>query len=166
MIGESGGAPTELNFMHKDENTPAVPYNGYAILGGAANDVLGAFYVPFKCKIKRFGFYITEACVCETQSPVFYFDEADAGTVPTEDGDIGIVTIPSAQAAGTMVYQDLRLLATQERNEMEEGTWVVVSLQTDATSGSTVAGKVMPFMLVEYVPEVPANNTAMTEVEA
>ena len=159
------GAPSELNFL-RDVGSDLVPYTGYDVETGSANDVLGVFYVPFKCHIFQFGFYITETFACDNTAPIFYFDEAAVGTIPTEDGDVGIMTIADGTAAGKMLYNKPVDKATPERITLEEGKWVVVSLQTAAVDAGTEAGRVIPYMLVNYVPEAPANNSSMTELEA
>jgi len=137
-----------------------VPYNGYAILGGAAADILGAFYAPFKCRIKRAGLLITETVAAATTAPVFHFDKEDAGTAPTSDGDVAIITVPNAMAAGYFVYDDYPMTT---RINFEPGEWILVEMHTDAAHTATVAGKVIPFLIVEEVPEVADNITTMVE---
>lgn len=142
------------------------PYSGYDIHAGSANDVLGVFYIPFKCEVYMLGLYVTEVFACSTTSPVIYFDEATAGTVPTEDGDLAIMTIADETAAGAVLYNKNILRATPARDSLDAGSWIVVSLQTDMADSGTESGMVMPFLIVTPVPENLANQTAFSELEA
>jgi hypothetical protein len=164
-VSYAGAGPVFLPFISEEDDTSgvsAVPHDGYAVLGGAANDVLGVFLVPYKCKVHRAMLSIMETFACDATAPVFYFDKADVGTIPTEDGDVAIITVPDAQAAGSCMYDDAPRNASTPI-ELNPGDWVVVSLQTDAADAGTVAGKVFPQLLVEYVPETAANISDMTE---
>ena len=141
-------------------------YAGYDMEAGSANDVLGVFYIPFKCTVRMLGLYVTEVVAASTTSPVIYFDEAALGTIPTEDGDLAIMTIADETAAGTILYNKPVTLATPERMTLEPGKWVVVSMQTDIADAGTETGFVMPFLIVDHVPETEANQSAYSELEA
>jgi len=160
-----GHTPIIIPF-HPNVASDLTPYTGYDVHAGSANDVLGGFYIPFKCEIRRCGFYITETFAGDTTAPILYFDEATCGDVPTEDGDVAIFTIPDATAAGTVVYNKNVTRATPARVTLEPGKWVVVSLQTDIADNGTEAGMLMPFLIVEMVPENDTNQSALTEIEA
>ena len=128
------------------------PYSGYDIHAGSANDVIGVFYIPFKCEVYMLGLYVTEVVAADNTAPVIYFDEATLGTVPTEDGDLAIMTVADATAAGAVLYNKNILRATPARNALAAGVWIVVSLQTDAVDAGTESGMVMPFLIVKQVP--------------
>lgn len=161
-VGYAGAGPIALPFIpNNDSSTTLVPYTGYAVLGGSANDVLGVFVAPFKCKVHRAMLHVTETVAADNTAPVFYFDKADVGTVPTEDGDVAIITVPDAQAAGSCMYDDAPRGSTAIT--LNPGDWVVVSMQTDAVDAGTEAGMVLPSLLVEYVPETAANISDMSE---
>jgi len=158
-IGYTQGL-TALPFFANDTGTTLVPYTGYDIGDGSANDVLGVFMVPFKCKVRRALLAITETVAADQTAPVVYFDKADVGTVPTEDGDVAIITLADAAAAGTCYYDDYPMTTEISLNE---GDWVVVSLQTDAADSGTAAGMVLPGLVVEYQPEVASHDSDLIE---
>jgi hypothetical protein len=125
---------------------------GYDLSDGAANDVVGIFYVPFKCILREVGLYITEAT--DTGASLFYFDKIAIGVVPTEDGDCGAVNLPNPTVIGK-VYYDL----VGKGTVLVPGEAIECSFQTDGAG----AGKVVPYVIVEYCPEVKGNLTAMVE---
>ena len=141
-------------------------YAGYDMEAGSANDVLGVFYIPFKCEVRMLGLYITEVVAASTTSPVIYFDEATLGTIPTEDGDMAIMTIADEVAAGTVLYNKNVTRSTPARVTLEPGKWVVVSMQTDIADSGTETGFIMPFLIVDMIPEFEANQSAFSELEA
>lgn len=157
--------PVNLQF-YPNEASDIVPYIGYDVHAGSANDVLGVFYIPSKCEVVRLGFYVTEVFACSTTSPVLYFDEDTLGTLPTEDGDLAIMTIADETAAGTILYNKNIKRATPARDEIAAGKWVVVSLQTDMADAGTESGMIMPFLIVDLIPENDANQSAFSELEA
>jgi hypothetical protein len=154
-------SPVSLAF-HPVESTGAdvCPYNGYAVLGGSAADVLGVFYAPYKCKVRQAGLVVTETFACATTAPVFHFDKDTAGTAPTSNGDVAIITVPTATAAGKTMYDNYPM--TTEIT-FSPGEWIIVEMHTDAAHTGTVAGKVYPYLLVDFLPETPANISSMVE---
>lgn len=153
--------PFPLPFLpNNSSSTTTTPYTGFAILGGSAADVLGVFIAPFKCRIRRACAHITETVAADTTAPIFHFDKAVLGTTPTSDGDVAIITVPDATVAGKMVYDEA---AYSSQIELNEGDWVVVKMATDAADSGTVAGKVLPSLLVEYLPEVASNDSDLVE---
>ena len=136
----------------------------YAFTVGAADGLalsseadIWIWSVPFKCKPIRVGVNVTTAT--SGNASVVKFDRK-VSSASRGDGDVGTLTIPDATAIGACIYQDSDYVAagTGYWDEyLEEGDLVYVQVTT-----LVATGKVLPWLVVEIMPERPANNSGMT----
>ena len=118
---------------------------------------MGVFIVPFKCDVVRAGCVVTEACAGATTTPVVKFDKRPTAGASTNRGDGDVANlILGTTAQGKVLYDEV-----YKGKTLSPGEDVVVELATRATGGA--AGHVLPFLLVQYLPETKANLTAMVE---
>lgn len=127
---------------------------------GAATDI-HVFTIPFKCRPLRVGFTLTTT-ISGGVAPIVKFDRRPTAGSDTSrgDGDVGTLTFSATGAAGKAYYEntDYKADGTGEWVEtLDEGEQVVVQVST----ASAANGAGIPWMLVEPVPERPANNSAM-----
>jgi hypothetical protein len=142
-----------------------LPYNGaidYDDAAGvdmdqAAGDI-GCFIIPFRCQVIMAGAVVTETCAGGTTTPVVDFDLRPTAGSDTSRGaaDIGHLVL-STTAAGKVMYDKVAVGTV-----LEPGQEIVFELKTAAT-GTSKAGHVRPFVLVQYLPEVLGNLTNMVE---
>lgn len=126
---------------------------------GAAQSLTSAadihtWTVPYKCKVLRSGFTITTATV-SSGNIVVEFDRLPYNN-GTRESAFAQLTIPTAAVVRTVYYED-----PSAEKLLYEGDQVAVQVAT-AAAGGGAAGAGVPWMLVEYVPEVPGNNAYMT----
>jgi hypothetical protein len=123
----------------------------------AAGD-LGFFIVPFQCQVVLAGAVVTETCAGGTTTPVVAFDKRPTAGSDTSRGaaDIGNFVL-STTAAGKVMYDKVAVGTV-----LAPGDEIVVELVTAAT-GTSKAGHIRPFLLVEYLPETLANLADMVE---
>lgn len=142
----------------------------FAFVGGGAagasitltsNADKHTFIIPFKCRPIRSGVTITTVT---SGAAVVAFDRQPSAGSATDrgDGDCGYITIPSATAAGGVVYDktnysnDIIAGAGNWIASLNEGDAVVFQLVSAASSGAAV-----PWLIVEVEPEQPGNNSIM-----
>jgi len=113
--------------------------------------------VPFKCRLLRFGALITEVCAGATTTPVVSLDQQITAGSDTGRVECAVLTLGTS-AAGKFPYED-----PAAEYLFDEGDQLVVELKVAAT-GTGKTGHFRPVVLVEYIPEVPGNNTAMSAV--
>jgi hypothetical protein len=152
---EAGPISLPFTWIEADEYSGTF---GYDQGDGSANDVLGQFVIPFRCVLIEVGLIVTDQCDNSTTQPVYYFDQITAGTIPTENGDVGIITIVDETPEGDIVYD-----VAGKGTILSPGEAIEVSLQTAPVDASAVEGDVIPYCLVYYAPETNANLTNKTE---
>ncbi len=114
--------------------------------------------VPFRCKPIRAGVTIS-TLTSSSVSIVVKFDRKQS-TATRGNGDIGVITIPTAIAVGASYYENTDYVAAGTGTWAEylhEGDQIIV----EVTTASDSAGKGLPWVLVEVDPEQPGNNSAM-----
>jgi len=119
---------------------------------------VGRFVIPFRCQVLLAGVVVTETCAGADATPQIDFDlRPTAGG----DGSRGAADIAhfvlGTTAAGKVMYDEAAI-----GTELEPGEEVVVEVKVQA-AGVGAAGHVVPFLMVEYLPETKANLTDMTE---
>lgn len=118
----------------------------------AAGDV-AVFPIPFKCSFYRSGLKITAAVTGGfTNRPAVKFDSYKAGV--RGDGNCGNFMLKGA-ADNTFHYFELAAASTEIT--FKEGDEVVVQLMSVGSGGTA-----LPILMVNYIPEVPANNASMS----
>ncbi len=117
-----------------------------------------SFIVPFKCKLKYVGCTVTETCAGGTTTPEFDFDLRPTAGSDTNRGsaDLGHLVL-STTAAGKVMYDKVA-----EGTILTPGEEIVGELKVAAT-GTSKAGHVRPFVIVEPLAETMANLTDMVE---
>ena len=113
----------------------------------------GTIFVPFKCRVIRAQCLVSGT---EATALVVKFDhQPTAGSATGRgDGDIGDITFTAANNQGKVFYDDAALGTL-----LDEGDAVVVQVTTASTGDKNVAA----MLVVEPIPEVPGNNSAMVE---
>lgn len=120
----------------------------------AAGDV-AVFPIPFKCSFYRSGLKVTAAVTGGfTNYPGVKFDSVKPEIGTRGDGDCGNFTLKDA-ADNTFHYFDLA--AASDPIYLKEGDEVVVQLISVGSGGTA-----LPALLVNYIPEMPANNASMS----
>jgi hypothetical protein len=118
---------------------------------------VGRFVIPFRCQVLLAGVVVTETCAGGDATPQVDFDLRPTAGDDTSRGSADIAHfILGTTAAGKVMYDEAAV-----GTEMEPGEEVVVEVKVQA-AGASAAGHVVPFLLVEYLPETKANLTDMT----
>jgi hypothetical protein len=71
---------------------------------------------------------------------------------------LGILIIPTGTAAGAVIYKDMTSTEYALCPYVNEGDQIIIENEVKASS----AGAGHPWFIVEYIPEVAVNNSAMT----
>jgi hypothetical protein len=122
---------------------------GYKISTGSAGEVFLEQAVPYtKCKVKRIQLLVTTACTAACVINVWKEAIADASLLAK-------FTL-GATAINTTVYLEV---ADTELNAGEYITW-------ELDVADTTTGTILPSVLVEPIPETPANIARMTTTGA
>ena len=118
---------------------------------------MGSFIVPFKCEVFLAGLMVTEVCAGSSATPIVDFDKRPTAGSDASRGAANVAHLVLATtAAGKVMYDEAGKGVT-----LEPGQEVVVQLTTKAEG--TPTGHAIPFLLVKYLPETPANMTGMVE---
>lgn len=138
----------------------ALMWRSNAFLTGANLAATAADWAEIHChhpiQVRRISFGVTTAVTAGTTAPtVTVYRRPTAGS---SSGQVllGTLTIPNAQAAGTVVYKEL------ESVRVKAGEGLAFRVNVQAVDGGTAAGVGFPGALVELDPEVPANQSNMT----
>lgn len=124
-------------------------------LTDTAGDV-AVFAIPFKCEFYRAACLVRSNVTGATAAKghLKFDHRPTAGMdVSRTDGDCGNFVLKGI-GSGSFVYFDLA--SGSSAITLNEGDEVVVQLAVKAS-----AGVVQPVLLVNYIPEVPGNNTNM-----
>jgi hypothetical protein len=123
---------------------------GMNIATGATD--IGSFAIPFKCAVLEAGVIVKTAI---DASAVVKFDHRITAGSDTGrgDGNIAALTL-TATAQGKQMYD---LVA--QGSILNPGTETVVQV----TTAPAVTGVVEPYMLVQYIPEIRSNMSALLE---
>lgn len=108
------------------------------------------FSIPFKCKVIRVQFSTTTA-VSSSVSAVVEFDRIPK-SAGTREAAFAQLTIPTGVGIGKMYYEE-----PSTQKILYPGDQVAVQVATAASS--TGAGH--PSIIIEEIPERPANEAAM-----
>ena len=110
--------------------------------------------VPFKCVVKRAFVVVNTASVSATAFVIKFDKRPTAGSdTGRGDGDVAVISkTASVDQQGKYLYED-----PSSRVTLDEGEQVMVEVTT--ANGDACA--VDAGILVEYTPEIPANNSAM-----
>jgi hypothetical protein len=134
--------------------------------GSETNTDLVVFDIPFKCKVYEAGIVILTGLAGDTNpGPCdFRFDVRKTAGSDTGrgDGDAGIIYLyeTGASAQGEYVYDlagQTPWAAGAGCSLLEPGMQVVFQTGASLIEGPNLAGKIKPFLLVEYMPEVRGN---------
>ena len=127
------------------------PFMGSGAAGAAqvltAAADIHTWVIPFKCRVIRSGFTIS---TLTDGSSVVEFDRLPYNNGARESA-FAQLTIPTAAVVGTVYYED-----PSSAKYLYEGDRGAVQVGTAATAGAGY-----PWLLVEYLPEVPGNNAYM-----
>ena len=109
--------------------------------------------IPYKCKVMRV-FALVEGTSSHATTGVVKFDKRPTAGSDTSrgDGDVGAISKSASNQQGKYLYED-----PSSEILLDEGDQVIV----DVTTANGNACAFTAGMLVERVPETPANNTAM-----
>lgn len=133
-------------------------YDGGGAAGAAESLTSAAdihtWTITTKCRVIRSGFTITTLTV-SSANIVVELDRLPYNN-GTREAAFAQLTIPTAAVVGTVYYED-----PSSAKYLYEGDRVAVQVAT-AAAGGGAAGAGVPWLLVEYVPEVPGNNAYMT----
>ena len=141
--------PLPLQFLPY-ETDGTMTDEGMNIATGATD--IGHFLIPFKCAVFEVGVVVKTAF---SASAVVKFDHRVTAGSDTGRGDGNIASLTlTANAAGAVIYD---LVA--QGSILNPGTETVVQV----TTAPTVTGVIEPYMLVQYLPEIRSNLTALVE---
>lgn len=137
--------------------------SGTAALGlitvSGAGASLGEFVCQRQCDVMRLQFTVTTAVVGTTTAPTIVFSKRPTAGSATGAAVIGVLTIPTGTAAGTVIYKDIAVGGVQPNvANLQVGQSVEIAW-TQAV-GSPAGVGLAAFVCSED-PEVPANNAKM-----
>lgn len=146
--------PIALPFQQNDiTSIPEKGYHGFDLDSMSDADIMGAFFVPFKCLVWQAHAYVVE--VIAGAAAVIQFAKQPLGT-ETDAATVGLITIPLTTAAGKVVVDNVAQMSIS----LDMGDWVIVHA---TTVGSTTTGIVQPGLLVVRSGEVDANIADLSE---
>lgn len=117
-------------------------------LSGAALADVQIIAVPYKCQVRRFGVvWLTTGAA----AAVVAFDQQPTAGSASGRVELAAVDKPAAESQGKYIYVDPTTSIV-----LNEGDAVIVEV-TDVEAASTF----LPVLLVERLPEVPANQADM-----
>ena len=117
---------------------------------------MGSFIVPFKCEVCLAGLMTTEVHAGTTPGVLDFDKRPTAGSDASRGAADVAHFMLGTTATGKVLYDEVGKGVT-----LEPGQEVVVQLTTQPVTGPS--GHVMPFLLVKYIPETPANMSGMVE---
>ena len=117
---------------------------------------MGSFIVPFKCEVFLAGLMTTEVHAGTTPGVLDFDKRPTAGSDASRGAADVAHFMLGTTATGKVLYDEVGKGVT-----LEPGQEVVVQLTTQPVTGPS--GHVMPFLLVKYIPETPANMSGMVE---
>lgn len=146
---------------------------GGPLAAAVVNADLVVFDIPFKCKVYEAGITVLTGLGGTNPGPIdFRFDvRLTAGSdTGRSDGSAGIIYLyeTGASAQGDYVY-DLAGQTPYDDTDntgcslLEPGMQVVFQTGSTNLAGAALAGKIKPFLLVEYMPETRENLTNAQE---
>tara|TARA_Y100000310_G_scaffold345443_1_gene465077 strand:- start:1782 stop:2243 length:462 start_codon:yes stop_codon:yes gene_type:complete len=145
---------TALPFQQNDITAiPEKGYHGFDLDAMSDGDIMGAFFVPFKCDVWQSILHVVE--VIAGAEAVIQFAKQTLGT-ETDAATVGAITVPLTTAAGKCMYDNVARMSVS----LDQGDWVIV---TATTVASTTTGIVQPGLIVVPNLEIEANISDMVE---
>jgi hypothetical protein len=117
-------------------------------LSGASAADVQIIAVPYKCQVRRFAIVWLTTGAAEAKVA---FDQQPTAGSATGRVELSLLTKPAAEHQGKYIYKDPTTSVV-----LNEGDAVVVEV-TDVEAASTF----LPVLLVERMPEQPANQADM-----
>lgn len=121
----------------------------------AAAAVHGEWLVLKRMTVKRIFFVVTVLTASNTQNPTVTFRKRSASGVTSGQSTIGVLTIPSGSAVGTILYKDV------EPVELVPGNAIALDHTLQATDSGSAAGSGYYGLDAQETSEVPANESNM-----
>ena len=113
------------------------------------------FRMPFvKQEVRRIGLKI-KGTVSGTATVAFSTD-AKMGATARDEAAVGTITVPSGDNQGEDLYEE-----PSSRVTLNSEDEVVVDVTAETFGGACLA---VPYIIIEEIPERPANNSQMTAV--
>ena len=124
----------------------------FAPSSDGAGDLIGTAIVPFKCRLNHTAIRVTETVAGATTTAVIkVWKNGTSGTL--------LATLTLSTTASGKYAQEV----PSSTVHLEKGDRVDFELDV-VSAGTGAAGKGYPVVVVEYVPEVDGNMTAVTSV--
>lgn len=119
--------------------------------------VVGEFAVVRRCSVKRLVLWLKVASVDETVSAVVTYRLRPTFGSATGQTSLGTITVPTAQAIGTVLYKDIQNVT------VPAGYTIAFDLTTAGTSAGSAAGTALCFVDLQPTSEDEKNETNMVK---